>query len=61
MKRKRNLYSPLSFTLLVTLGVMYMASCEKEADKPTLDNKVVLALTTVGSQDILIVMSQASL
>ncbi len=48
MKRTCNV-DRLFMTFIITLGIFCIPSCEKEADKPTGNNKVMLATTTMDS------------
>jgi uncharacterized membrane protein len=60
MKRINNV-DRLFMAFVITLGILYMASCEKETDKPTGDNKVVLTSTTAGSPEYFSVNVSSSL
>ena len=48
MKRINNV-DKLFMAIVIALGILYLPSCEKETDKPSGDNKVVLTPTTAGS------------
>lgn len=44
---KNNLCNKVSFWVMIIFVTLLFVTCEKEGDKPTSNNKVVLALTTV--------------
>lgn len=49
MKTQKHFYRQFLIVCAVATGLIYIASCEKESEKPTGNNKVELTSTTASS------------